>query len=106
MKNTEIFSIITGLSYEEISAYLNLKKNKAIEKGYKAMQYHQNLLKKRLYQVNQELISYGTYEIDNLTEIIDTCINLNNRTTAVKKILNRTLYYEMGHIQTYKCTAY
>ena len=51
--------------------YLNWKKNKAIGKGYKAMQSHQHLLKNRLYQVNQELISYGMYEIDTLMEIID-----------------------------------
>ena len=47
----------------------------------------------RLYQVNQEVISYGTYEIDALVIIIDTVNNLNNRTTAVEReILNRTLY--------------
>ena len=49
------------------------------------MQSHQKLLKNRLYQVNQELISYGTYETDTLAEIMYTVINLKNRTTAVEK---------------------
>ena len=52
------------------------------------MQSYQNLLKKRLYQVNQELISYGTYGIDTLEEIIDTIVNLNNRTTTVENRIN------------------
>ena len=39
-----IFIIITGLAglaYEGISAYLNWRKSKVFEKGYKAMQSHQ-----------------------------------------------------------------
>ena len=47
--------------------------------------------------MNQELIRYGTYEIDTLIEIIDIIVNLNNRTTVVEKeVINRTLYYDMG----------
>ena len=38
-----------------------------------------------LYQVNQELISCGTYEIDTKTHIMDTVMNLNNKTPAVEK---------------------
>ena len=61
---------------------------------------HHNLLKNRLYQVNQELISYGTYEIDTLAEIIEVVLNLNNRSTKfVREFLNRTLYYDMGQVQ-------
>ena len=52
----------TGLVYEGISAYQNLKKDIATEKGYKAIQSHQKLLKE-LYYINQELTSYETYEI-------------------------------------------
>ena len=56
-----------------------------------------------MYQVNQELISYGTYGIDSLMKIIDTVVNLNNRTTTVEKELhNRTLYYDMGQVQNYQ----
>ena len=33
------------------------------------MQSHTTLMKNRLYQVNQELIRWGTYEIDTLIEI-------------------------------------
>ena len=40
-----------------------------------------------LYQMNQELISYGTQQIDTLTEIIDTAMKLNTRTTAVERKL-------------------
>ena len=48
---------------------------------------------KRLYQGNQVLISYGTYETDTLPEIIGTAMNLNNRTTEVEmELFNRTLY--------------
>ena len=46
---------------------------------------HLNVLKNRLYQVNQEFISYGIYEIVILTEIIDTVINFKKRTTLVEK---------------------
>ena len=48
-------------------------------------QPHQDFVKNRLQEVNQELISYGTYKIDTWTEIIDTVRNLNNKTTAVEK---------------------
>ena len=57
----------------------------------------------RLHQVKQEVISYGTYKIDTLTENIDTVMNLNNRTTLVEsEILNRNLHYDMGQVQNYK----
>ena len=57
----------------------------------------------RLYEVNEEAISYGTYEIDTLTEIIDNIMNLHNRTTVVEReLLNRTLYYDMEQVQNYK----
>ena len=49
------------------------------------MKHHQNLVKSTLYQINQQLISYVTCEMDNLTETIDTVKNLNNRTTAIEK---------------------
>ena len=42
-------------------------------------------MKNRLYQVNPELISGGTYEIDKLTEIPDTVMNVNNRIIAVER---------------------
>ena len=65
------------------------------------MWYHQCLIKNRLYQANQEILSYGTYEIDTLTEIIDTVMNLNNGgTTVEKKNLRRALYNENGESQT------
>ena len=61
-----------------------------MEKGYKTMQSHNNSMKNWLYQVNQELISYQTYKIDTLTEIIDTVMNFNNITTMLEReILNR-----------------
>ena len=59
-----------------------------------------NVLKNRLYQVNQELIVYGTHGIDTLTEMIDTVRNLHNRTTAAEtELLIRTLYYDIGQVQ-------
>ena len=88
---------VAGLAYECVSAYLNWKENKAIEKGYQDMQSDQKLLKSSLYLVSQEPISYGTYEIETLTVIMVTVMGLNNRTTAVERVpLNRTLYYDMG----------
>ena len=64
-----------------------------MEKEHQTIQSHQNILKKpRLYQVNQEVISYRTYEVGTHTEIVHKFVNLNNRTTAVEReCLNRTL---------------
>ena len=40
--------------------------------------------------MDQELNRYGTFEIYTLTEIKDTIINLNNKTTVVKReLLNK-----------------
>ena len=78
-------------------------KNKAIEKVYQTMQSHQHLLKNRLNQVSQELISYGIYEIDTLTEFLVPVMNLHNRCTAVKReLLHRTFYSDMGQVQYYR----
>ena len=53
--------------------------------------------------MNQELISYGMYEIDTLREIKDTVMNLNNRTMPVEReLLHKTLYSDMGQVQNYK----
>ena len=66
------------------------------------MRSHQNLLKNRSYQVNQELISYGTYETYTFTKTINTVMKLNNRTTAVEREhLKRNLYYDMGQVMNY-----
>ena len=51
------------MAYRGISAYLKCKTNKEINTGYKAMQPHQHLIKNRLYQANQELISYNTKKL-------------------------------------------
>ena len=48
----------------------------------------QNLIKNILYQGNWELINYGIYEVDTLTEIIDTVRNSNSDVDLVK---NHTL---------------
>ena len=67
------------------------------------MQYHQNMMKNRLYQLNLELSSYWTYKIYTLTKNIDAVMKLSNRTTAVEReILNRTLYYDMTEVHNYK----
>ena len=95
MRNLHNIMGLVYLNCKGIIADLNLKKNKAIEKGYKTMQPNQNLMKYRLNQVNHELISYGKYQIGSLTKSTDTVMNLNNRMTAVdKEILNRTLCYD------------
>ena len=39
--------------------------------------------------MNKEGISYGTYEIDTCTEIIDTVMNLINRATVVEMIWDK-----------------
>ena len=60
-------------------------------------------MENRLYQGNQELISYGTNEVDTHIEIIDSVMTLNNRTIAVKRQhLKQTLYYDMGEVQNYR----
>ena len=57
------------------------------------------IIKNKLYQKNQEFISYGTYKIDTLTEIKDAVMNLNKRTTVVdSKPLNSTLWYDIGQV--------
>ena len=42
------------------------------------------MVKNRLFQVNEEPISYGTYDVDTLTEFIDTVRHSNNKTTAIE----------------------
>ena len=42
-------------------------------------------MKYRLYQVIQELISYSTNAIGTLPDIMNTVMNLNNKTTAADK---------------------
>ena len=66
-----IISITTGLAalaYKGINVYLNWK-NKAMEKGNKTKQSHQNEHKNELYQVNQELVSYWSYELTPLQKV-------------------------------------
>ena len=53
--------------------------------------------------MNQELFSYGTYEIGTLTKFKDTVMNLTNRTTVVgRELLNRTLHYDQRQAQNCK----
>ena len=53
--------------------------------------------------MNQELIIYRSYEICTLIEIMDTAMNLNDRTMAgEREILNRSLYYDMGQFKSFE----
>ena len=56
-------------------------------------------LDNRLYRVYEELISYGTYEIDTLAEITNTVRNLKNgSTTAERIILIESLENDIGEV--------
>ena len=63
---------------------------------------HQNLIKNRLYKLNQETMCYNTCKIDTLPEIMDTVKSFTIRATAVEmEIINTTLYYDMGKIKKF-----
>ena len=50
--------------------------------GRKSCDPHQQLMRNRLYHVDQDHITYSAYEIDTLTQIIDTVMDLNNMIIA------------------------
>ena len=76
-----IASSIIGLAYEGISSFLHHKRNKALHKAVAVMDQKTNLQCNRIHHLEDTVIMYGVYNVDTLTDLIDTVHRVQNFTT-------------------------
>ena len=76
-----IASSVIGLAYEGISSFLHHKRHKALHKAVKVMEKKTNIQHNKIHHLEDTMITYGVYNSDTLTELIDTDHRMQNTTT-------------------------
>ena len=78
---------LATIAVESIGAFLQKKRNKALEKGLKAIKSDQNLAWNSIKQLEDDFLLYGKYNIDSLEKIIHTVNHLGDRVHQMEGLL-------------------
>ena len=70
---TTLVSSFIGLAYEGISSFLHHKRNNALHKVVKAMDYKTNVQCNKLMKLDYSMPMYGIYNAENTREINADC---------------------------------
>ena len=76
-----VASSVIDLAYEGISSFLHHKRNKALHKALAVMDKKTNIQCNRVHRLEDTIITYGIYNSDTLTYLIDTVHRMQNFTT-------------------------
>ena len=74
-----IASCTISLAYEGISSFLHHKRHKALNKAMKVME-RTDLQHNKIHHLEENMIMYGVFNSDTLTELIDTVHRMHNTT--------------------------
>ena len=80
-----VASSIISLAYEGISSFLHHKRHKALHKVVAVMNKKTSIQHNRIHHLEDTMIMYGVYNLDILTELIDTVNRIQNFTTWNEK---------------------
>ena len=94
-----VFSFI-GLAYEDISSFLQNRRNKALHKAVNAMDSKANIQCNKLMQLENSMLMYCVYNVETLEKLITTVHNIHNTTSSHERLFTgqhspsifRTLY--------------
>ena len=87
-----IASKVIGLAYEGISSFLHHKRHKALHKAVAVMNKKTNIQCNRIHHLEDTMIMYGVYNLDTLTDLIDTVHRMQNFTTWNEKTFTGKLH--------------
>ena len=75
---TTLVSSFIGLAYEGISSFLHHKRNNALHKVLKAMDYRTNVQCNKLMKLDNSMLMYGIYNAETLEKLIQTVHSIHN----------------------------
>ena len=78
---------LATIAVESIGAFLQKKRNKALEKGLKAIKSDQDLTWNSIKQLEDDFLLYGKYNLDSLEKIIHTVNHLGDRVHQMEGLL-------------------
>ena len=78
---------LATIAVESIGAFLQKKRNKALEKGLKAIKSDQDLTWNSIRQLEDDFLLYGKYNLDSLEKIIHTVNHLGDRVHQMEGLL-------------------
>ena len=87
-----VASSVIGLAYEGISSFLHHKRHKALHKAVTIMDKKTNIQHNRIHHLEDTMIMYGVYNLDTLTDLIDTVQRMQNFTTWNEKTFSGKLH--------------
>ena len=87
-----VASSVIGLAYEGISSFLHHERHKALHKAIAVMNKENNIQCNRIHHFEDNMMMYGVYNSDTLTDLIDTVHRMQNFTTWNKKTFSGKLH--------------
>ena len=82
-------SLVTGfirLAYEGISSYLQIKRQKALNKAFMVKENQVNLQRNKIFHLEDPMVMYSICNLDTSEKLIDTVHKVHNKTTWNKKL--------------------
>ena len=78
---------LATIAIESIGAFLQKKRNNALERGLKAIKSDQDLAWNSIKQLEDDFLLYGKYNLDSLEKIIHTVNHLGDRVHQMEGLL-------------------
>ena len=78
---------LATIAVESIGAFLQKKRNKALEQGLTAIKTDQDLAWNSIKQLEDDFLLYGKYNLDSLEKIINTVNHLGDRVHQMESLL-------------------
>ena len=81
-----LVSSFIGLTYEDISSFLQKKRNRALHKTITAMDNKADIQCNRLMHLENSMLMYSIYNAETLEKLIKTIHNIHNTTTLHERL--------------------
>ena len=78
---------LTTLAIEELGAYLQRKRNRALKVALQELDQKVGMSLNEMHQLEREFLLYGEYDVNSTTSIINLLDSLDDRTSNLERIL-------------------
>ena len=78
---------LATLAVEELGAYLQRKRNKALKVALQELDKKVTILRNEMHQLEKDFLLYGEFDINFTVSIIELLDSLDNRTSYLERIL-------------------
>ena len=77
-----------GLAYEQISSYLNIKRQNALQKAFRSKGKNVDLARNKIYHLENSMIIYGIYIAETVEKITNITQKRHNETTQNARLFS------------------